>query len=124
MPKEMISPNWRASERTITGLLNAGYDDEQRKRILIKFIKQHGGTEVESPSTLYNKWVRVENAHGIKPDMTASRKSDKNRADDIANRSKDAHDKAVESHNVDDETTQDYAKNWIDEQRKPPGEEL
>ena len=119
MPKEMISQNWRASARTITSLINAGYTDEQRKRILIKFIKQHGATEVESASTLYNKWVRFENAHGIKPDLSAGDDLDKERAKAIVNRSKDAHSKAVEAHNVSDGgMTKDEAKAWIDKQRR------
>lgn len=122
MPKEMISPNWRASERTIKSLVNAGYTDEQRKRILIKFIKQHGGTEVESASTLYNKWVRFENAHGIKPNLTVGEALDKKRADDITNRSKDAEERAVEAKKVSGDTTQDYARAWIDKQRGLTGE--
>jgi len=107
MPKQMIGPNWRASDRTIKSLVNAGYTGEQRKRILIKFIKQHGGTEVESPSTLYNKWVRFENAHGIKPDLSVGDKLDENRAKDIANKPKDAPERAEAAKTIDSDKMSD-----------------
>lgn len=58
--KQLITPNWRAHKRTINGLINGGWSDEQRKRMLIAFINEHGGKTIEGASSLYNEWVRFE----------------------------------------------------------------
>jgi len=58
--KQLITPNWRAHNRTINGLIAGGWSDEQRKRKLLLFIERFGDTEIENASSLYNEWVREE----------------------------------------------------------------
>jgi len=68
--KQLITPNWRAHKRTINGLINGGWSDEQRKRKLLLFIDQFGGQKIEGASSLYNSWVREETPRAKKEKET------------------------------------------------------
>ena len=95
--KELITPNWRASKKTINTLIAAGWSDEQRKRMLIAFINEHGGKKIENASSLYNTMVRFETPRNApqKPDDTKQLIND--RATDLKNKSKDGKQRSREA---------------------------
>jgi len=70
--KELITPNWRASTKTINTLKAGGWSDEQRKRKLLLFIKRFEGKQIEGASSLYNEWVREETPRAKKEKETVS----------------------------------------------------
>jgi len=115
----LIDFKWRPAKKTSTSLENLGYTEEQRKAIGIIFLKRFGGQSIDKASSKFYNMVRSSgSAHKtLKPDLSAGEALGKERADDIANRSKDAHNKAVESHNVEGGMTKEQAKVWIDKQR-------
>lgn len=99
----LIDYNWRPAKKTSVSLIKLGYSQKQLDSIGKMFLNRFGGQSLENASTTFYNMVRSSgSAHNTpKTDMTASNDLDKKRADDIANRSKDAHNKAVESHNID-----------------------
>jgi len=68
--KQLITPNWRASTKTINGLINGGWSSEQRKRKLLLFIERYGGQKIEGASSKYNSWVREETPRNVKKKET------------------------------------------------------
>jgi len=116
---QTITMEWMPDKRSTDALKGKGYSNKQLNHIKRCFIRRHLNKEVLNASSLYSNMVKASGAGQDlpKPDNSASEALDKKRADDIANRSKDAHDKAVEAHNVDDGMTKEQAKVWIDKQR-------
>jgi len=113
-----VNSEYMPKADTIKALQDDCYGRRQIWTLIQLFRKNFDGKEFADIDRKFREVVRKEPAHNIaKPDMTAGKKLDKKRADDIANRPKDAHKKAVESHNLNNETSQEYAKNWINEQR-------
>lgn len=95
---------------TIKALQDDCYGRRQIWELVKLFRKNFDGKEFADIDRKFREVVRKEPAHNLaSPDLTAGDKLDKTRADDIANRSEDAHDKAVESHNVDSSKMSDEA---------------
>lgn len=105
--KELITPNWRASTKTINTLIDGGWSDEQRRRMLIKFIDEHGGKQIEGASSLYNDWVRFETPRAKKEKETG--KALKEILKQKSHGSKDGTKKAQEAKQQDNILTQDEA---------------
>ncbi len=109
--KELITPNWRASNKTISTLKAAGWSDEQRKRKLLLFIERYGGKEISGASSKYNAWVKEETPRDApqKPDDTKEIIDTK--ATDLKNKSKDGKQRAREAKQQAGVLTQEQAIN-------------
>jgi hypothetical protein len=106
--------------RMLINLEKEGYKKKQMRILWDKFTSKSGfgGKEFANIDDKFRDVIRREPAHSIKkPDNAAGDALDKKRANDIANRSEDSHEKAEAAHSVNNETSQEYAKNWIDKQR-------
>jgi len=70
--KQLITPNWQASPKTISALIAGGWSEEQRNRILLKFVfdKRHANKYIEGASSKYNSWVRFETPRNKKEKET------------------------------------------------------
>jgi len=99
----LIDFKWRPAKKTSASLIKLGYSQKQLDTIGKMFLQRFGGQSIENASTTFKNMVRSSgSAHNVaKPDLTAGTKLDKKRADDIANRSEDAHEKAEAAHNID-----------------------
>lgn len=116
----LIDVKWRPSKKTSSSLIKLGYSQKQLDEIGKIFLQRFGGQSIEKPSTKFYNMVRSSgSAHNLpKPDDTASKALDKKRADDLANRSEDAHERAEASKTVDSEPmTHEQAMAHIDTQR-------
>lgn len=113
--KQLITPNWRAHKRTINGLIKDGWSDEQRKRMLIKFINEYGGKEVEDASSLYNKWVRFETPRAKKEKETG--KALKTIMEEKSHGSKDGIKKAQQAKHQEGTLTKEQAIAWYHDHR-------
>lgn len=113
--KQLITPNWRAHKRTIKGLVDGGWSDEQRKRKLIMFINEHGGKEIERASSLYNSWVREETPRAKKEKETGNALREVLAKQ--TNKSEDGEQRAQEAKQQDGAMNKQEAINWYNSNR-------
>jgi len=102
---------------TIKLLQDECYGRRQIWELVKLFRNNFDGKEFADIDRKFRDVVRKEPAHAIaKPDLTVGKRLDKKRADDIANRSKDSHERAEaaktidESKKTDEEALEFYMK--------------
>lgn len=107
----VIDVKWRPATKTSASLIKLGYSQKQLDTIGKMFLQRFGGQSIKNASTTFYNMVRSSgSAHNTtKPDNKASKDYDKQRAKDIANRSKDAHDKAEAAKTIDSSKMSDEA---------------
>lgn len=118
--EELIEYSWRPAKRTSSSLIKLGYSQKQLDTIGKVFLQRFGGQTIDNASTKFKNMVRSSGAaHNTpKPDMTAGKELDKQRAKDIANRPKDAHDKAEAAKTIDsDKMTDEEAIKFYNRER-------
>ena len=97
-----VHEEYMPKAETITALKDDGYGRRQIWDLIKLFRKNFDGKQFSDIDRKFRDVVRKEPAHNLsKPDMTVVYDLDKKRAEDITNRSENAHEKAVESHNID-----------------------
>ena len=114
---ELITKDWRACDKTINSLKAGKWSDEQRKRILIAFIKQFIGKEVENPSAKYSKMVRHETPRDAKPKDTGTEKLLSDKRADLNNKSDKGEQRAKEVKESSERLTQDQAIAFYNERQ-------
>ncbi len=106
---ELITQNWRACDKTINSLKAGKWSDEQRKRILIEFIKRFGGKEIDNPSAKYSKMVRHETPRDAKPKDTGTKELLEGKRVDLNNKSEQGEQRAKEVKESSEALTQEQA---------------
>jgi hypothetical protein len=87
---------------TITALKDDGYGRRQIWNLVKLFRKNFDGKQFSDIDRKFRDVVRKEPAHKLpKPDLTVGNNLDKERAENLANRSKESHEKAEAAHNID-----------------------
>lgn len=117
--RELITWNWRASEKTRNTLIKQGWSDEQRKQVLLTFIERYLNQEIEQASTKYFNMVKSSGIphNAPKPDRAQEIAQDKKRAEDITNKPENASERLDELRKQIEPLTDDQAKDWIAMQR-------
>lgn len=114
------SQDWEPPENTKEGLRKRYFSPKQYNNVRRVFIKRYWKKSIKDAGSKFT--AMFDKMHGELtpiPDLTIGDDLDKQRANDIANRSDDAHDKAVEAHNVNGEAmTHEQAIAHIDAQRR------
>lgn len=102
---QTIDINWMPDKRSTDALKGKGYSVKQLNHIRRCFIRRHLNKEIQNASTAFSNMIKASGAgEDIKHHKPKSEiEQEKKRELDIANRSKNAHEKAVESHTVDDD---------------------
>ena len=114
---ELITKDWRACDKTINSLKAGKWSDEQRKRILIEFIKRFGGKEIDNPSAKYSKMVRHETPRDAKPKDTGTEKLLSDKRADLSNKSDKGEQRAKEVKESSERLTQDQAIVFYNERK-------
>jgi len=89
---DLISRQWRPSERSSNALLSAGYSQNQLNSIGKVFIERYNSKELDNASTVFSKMVRSSGSgHNVKPKPNGANAALEQRKHDLANKSTNGH---------------------------------
>lgn len=108
---QTITMEWIPDKRSTDALKGKGYSNKQLNHIRRCFIRRNLNKEIPNASTAYSSMVKASGSgEDIKYHKPKSEvKQEIKRETDIANRSKDASEKAKEAHLLDDKISQEDA---------------
>jgi len=100
---QTVDINWMPDKRSTDALKGKGYSNKQLNHIRRCFIRRNLNQEVANASHLYTSMVKASGAGEEIKHRTpkAEIAQDKKRALDLANKPDNAHERAVESHSID-----------------------
>jgi len=109
-----VDQNWIPCDKTRDSLKRRGFSSKQFNHVRRIFIRENYNKPVKDANSTFTRMFKGMHGEDLpKPDNSASEELDKKRAKDIANRSENAHEKAVEAHNVDsDKMSDEDAIKW------------
>ena len=115
--KQLITPNWQPSPKTINALIAGGWSEEQRNRNLIKFVfdKRYANKEIKGASSIYSSWVRFETPRAKKEKETG--KALKTVMEEKSHSSKDGAKKAQQAKQQEGTFTKAEAIAWYESHR-------